>query len=136
MRVGAGVLLALAVACATAAGRGNHPVPGDADFPGLDASYRRPRPEDPLCLGVRLAEKVPPQREGRVVVRFPVDAGGKSGEITVLADTVGADPKVFKAVEESIRACKWAPAQDPQGRPVQVFVVLPVDFLEAPEPRR
>jgi hypothetical protein len=67
-----------------------------------------------------------------VVVRFPLDASGKAGDVTVVADTVGVDPKVFQATEESIRVCKWAPAQDPQGRTVQVIVVLPIEFKEAP----
>jgi hypothetical protein len=127
------VALALALACATpgtaATGR---PVPGEPSFPDLDHSYRRPTPEDPLCLNTLLAEKMPPQREGRVVVKFPLDPTGKAGDVTVLADTVGVDPKVFLAVEESIRVCKWAPAQDPQGRTVQVIAVLPIEFLEAP----
>lgn len=128
--------LALAVACATAgtattaAGK---PVPGEPSFPNLDSSYRQPKPEDPLCLGSVLADKLPPMPEGRVVVRFPVDASGQVGDVTILANTVGVDHKVLVATEESIRVCKWAPAQDPQGRPVQVFVVQPIDFLQAPE---
>ncbi len=131
------VALALALGCATAGVAAAHrPVPGEPSFPDLDRSYQRPRPEDPLCLGVKLEEKVPPQREGRVVVRFPVDASGESGGITILANTVGVDPKVFRALEESIRVCKWAPGQDPQGRTVQVMVVLPIEFLEAPPPAR
>lgn len=129
--------LALALACATAGTAAvRRPVPGQPSFPDLDRSYQQPRPEDPLCLGVKLEQKVPPQREGRVVVRFPVDASGESGGITILANTVGVDPKVFQALEESIRVCKWAPGQDPQGRTVQVMVVLPIEFLEAPPPGR
>ncbi len=136
-RRAAPAVLALALACATAGTAAlRRPVPGDPSFPDLDRSYRQPRPEDPLCLGVKLKEKVPPQREGRVVVKFPVDASGKSGDITILANTVGVDPKVFQAMEESIRVCKWAPGQDPQGRTVQVMVVLPIEFLEAPAPAR
>lgn len=124
------VALALALGCATGTAAQRRPVPGQPSYPDLDRAYRQPRPEDPLCLGVQLREKVPPQREGKVVVRFPVDAFGRSGEISILANTVGVDPKVIQAMEESIRVCKWAPAQDPQGRTVQVLVVLPIDFLE------
>ena len=129
--------LALALGCATAGTAVAHrPVPGEPSFPDLDRSYRQPTPEDPLCLNTLLGEKMPLQREGRVVVKFPLDASGKAGDVTVLADTVGVDPKVFQAVEESIRVCKWAPGQDPQGRTVQVMVVLPIEFLEAPPPAR
>ena len=125
--------LALAVACATAGTSGAaRPVPGQPSFPDLDRSYRQPTPQDPLCLGSAMAEKVPPQSEGRVVVRFPVDASGRAGDVTVVADTVGVDRKVIRATEESIRVCKWAPGQDPQGRTVQVMVVLPIEFLESP----
>lgn len=130
-------MLALAVACAgagTPAAR--RPVPGEPSFPDLDRSYRQPTPADPLCLNTQLAEKVPPQPAGRVVVRFPVDPAGFAGPVTVVADTTGASPTVLRAVEESIRVCKWAPGQDPQERKVQVFVVLPIDFLETPGPAR
>jgi hypothetical protein len=129
--------LALALACATAGTAAvRRPVAGQPSFPDLDRSYQQPRPEDPLCLGAQLEEKMPPQREGRVVVKFPVDASGKGGDVTILADTVGVDPKVFQAVEESIRVCKWAPGQDPQGRTVQVIVVLPIVFTKASPPAR
>lgn len=127
------VALALAVACATAGtAAARRAVPGEPSFPDLDRSYREPAPEDPLCLGAAMAGKLPPMREGRVVVKFPVDASGQVGDVAILANTVGADPKVIQATEESIRVCKWAPGQDPQGRSVQVMVVLPIDFLEAP----
>lgn len=128
--------LALAIACAAAGTAVRPAVPGQPSFPELGRGFQHPRPEDPLCLGVQLKEKVPPQPEGRVVVKFPVDAFGRSGEVTILANTVGVDPKVRQALEDSIRVCKWAPAQDPQGRTVQVMAVLPIDFLEAPAPGR
>lgn len=132
-RRGAPAALALAIACATAGtAAARKPVAGEPSFPELGRGYQQPRPEDPLCLGVQLEEKVPPQREGRVVVKFRVDPTGKGRDITIIADTVGVDPKVFQALEESIRVCKWAPAQDPQGRTVQVIGVLPIEFLEAP----
>ena len=133
-RLAVPVALALAAACATAGTAATRrPVPGEPSYPDLDRSYRAPKPEDPLCLGSVLAEKLPPQPEGRVVVKFPVDVSGKPGDITVLANTVGVDPKVIQATEESIRVCKWAPGQDPQGRAVQVIVVMPIEFLEAPQ---
>ncbi len=126
--------LALAVACATAGTAANgKAVLGEPTFPGLDSSYRQPKPEDPLCLGSVMAERLPPQPEGRVVVKFPVDPSGEVGPITIVANTVGVDPKVIQATEESIRVCKWAPGQDPQGRSVQVIVVLPIEFLQTPQ---
>jgi hypothetical protein len=136
LRRSAPALLALAIGCAAGAAATRKPVPGEPSFPELDAGYQKPRPKDPWCLGAELAEKVPPQREGRVVVKFPVGAAGESGGITVVANTVGVSPKVFQAMEESIRVCKWAPGQDPQGRPIQVMVVLPIEFMEAPAPAR
>lgn len=136
-RRAAPAVLALAIACATAGTTATgKPVPGQPSFPDLGRNYRPPTPEDPLCLGTAMAEKLPPVPEGRVVLRFPVDPSGMVGDVTILADTAGVSHKVLVATEESIRVCKWLPAQDPQGRTVQVFVVLPVEFLEAPAPRR
>ncbi len=134
--VPAALALALAAACASAGTAARRPVPGEPSFPDLDKSYRHPTPEDPLCLNTQLAEKVPTQTPGRVVVKFPVDPAGFAGPVTVVADTTGVSPTVLKAMEESIRVCKWAPGRDPQERSVQVLVVLPIDFLETPTPGR
>jgi hypothetical protein len=63
---------------------------------------------------------------GRTTARFRVGADGCLGGFQ-LVPSIG-DRRILEGLERAARSCTWIPGTDPQGRPVDMEVTLPVRF--------
>jgi hypothetical protein len=96
------------------------------------ASYRRPELADEACLPAALQR----HREAAgldATVKFAVM---RDGSVTHFSFSPAVAPAVERAVVRAFEACTWAPALDPDGNPISVWVVQPLKVagLPAPEP--
>ncbi|BDG10696.1 energy transducer TonB [Anaeromyxobacter paludicola] len=90
--------------------------------------FRRPAEARPGC--VRELVRLPPELagfvSGLISVRFAVARDGSVGLVELL--TPGGDPRVEQAIRRAVLACRFVPGADAQGRPVRLWVVMPVRF--------
>ena len=87
--------------------------------------YTKPMMATAACVqsSVRL-KSAPP--EGVVNFMFAVRADGRPDLFEVM--TPGVSAGLADAVWSAVRECKWIPGSDPEGRPVDLWVVLPLRF--------
>jgi TonB family protein len=74
------------------------------------------------------AVRIPPTMagvSGRVVVRFVVYPDGSVGRYQALSEAPGV---IVDAVWQAIRRCQFSPGRDPQGKPVAIWLILPIGF--------
>jgi TonB family protein len=105
------------------------PVVEDAPaYPG--DGFRRPAPADRGCVerALRLPSDLAGPLDGTLTVKFPVSAEGTVGRIEVLGDL--PDPRVVPAVQAAIRACRFLPGADAQGKPTALWAVMPLRFVK------
>jgi hypothetical protein len=103
------------------AASGLHDVPAYAT-----AGYTKPAMREPGCVQRRI--RVPSSRVPQsATFKFAVGPGGGADQFEVLGPT-DTPLEVARAVEEAVQSCRWIPGKDPEGRPVSVWVVLPVRF--------
>lgn len=95
------------------------------------AGFRRPVERQPGCVArsVRLPHDLAGFTSGPYVVRFAVLASGAVGRIELLGEI--PDPRLRRAIEQAVTGCGWQPGADAQGRPVALWVVLPIRFESA-----
>jgi periplasmic protein TonB len=89
--------------------------------------FRKPAEAEPGC--VARAVRLPPELAGftsAITVRFAVLASGAVDRLEVLGDV--PDRRIAAAVGRAVRGCRWRPGADVQGRPVAIWVVLPIRF--------
>jgi protein TonB len=60
------------------------------------------------------------------VVKFVVDEAGKISQFSYVSGP--GDPRIPGAISSSIESCSWTPGANEQGRPVAVWVTMPISF--------
>ncbi|HSN93140.1 MAG TPA: TonB family protein, partial [Anaeromyxobacteraceae bacterium] len=106
------------------------PLPVVEDAPALPGDgVRKPAFADPGCMerSLRLPPDLAGRYDGSLTVKFPVAADGTVGRVEVLGGL--PDPRLAPAVEAAIRACRFLPGADAQGRPTALWVVMPLRFV-------
>lgn len=86
------------------------------------SGYTRPVLDDDACL-VAALESRPGVAGLDVRARFTVE---RDGTLSGLAFSPELAPAMAAAAEEALRACRWHPGLDPEGRPVVVRVTQPL----------
>jgi protein TonB len=88
----------------------------------------RPRLKSPGCVAISLQTRrdVDAFAGESARVRFAVEETGKVSQFTYLSGPT--DPRVANAIWSSIQRCDWAPGADAQGRPLTLWVTMPVSF--------
>ncbi|WP_242344720.1 energy transducer TonB [Anaeromyxobacter terrae] len=90
--------------------------------------YRRPQTSVPGCVQRTL--HLPPELldsiEGAITVKFAVGKDGVPSRFEVVTGV--HDQRIVNAVWGAVQSCKWIPGADAQGRPVSIWVVMPVRF--------
>ena len=89
---------------------------------------QRPRLKTPGCVAISLQSRrdVDAFAGESARVKFAVDEAGKVSQFTYLSGPT--DPRVANAIWSSIQRCDWSPGADAQGRPVLLWVTMPVSF--------
>ncbi len=92
------------------------------------AGFRRPAEVDAGCVAraIRLPADLTGLVAGRITVKFAVGRDGTVREVLVLSPV--ADRRVAAAIEGALRACRFRPGTDAQGRPIGLWVILPLRF--------
>jgi hypothetical protein len=104
------------------------PVVEDAPVYASDG-FRRPTAADPGCVqrSIRLPRDLQDRVPAIVPVRFAVAPDGGLSQFSVIADV--PDRRVGESIWSAIRACKFNPGADARGRPVRLWVVMPIRFV-------
>lgn len=90
------------------------------------AGYTGPAMREPGCVQKRI--RVPPSSvPQKVIVKFVVGPEGDTGRFHVVGPT-DTRLELVRAVEEAVQSCRWIPGTDPEGRPVPIWVILPIRF--------
>jgi periplasmic protein TonB len=87
--------------------------------------FRRPEMADKNCF--RDNFRIPPALSGfvtSVTVKFAVYPTGAVGAFQVLGSV--PDQRIADAIRNTISNCTWKPGADAQGRPIPIYVILPV----------
>ncbi|BDG01228.1 energy transducer TonB [Anaeromyxobacter oryzae] len=95
------------------------------------AGFRKPVEETAGCVArsVRLPRELAGFTSGPYVVRFAVLPSGAVERIEVLGDV--PDVRIRNAIVQAVHSCRWIAGSDAQGRPVSIWVVLPIRFQSA-----
>jgi protein TonB len=92
------------------------------------SGYRKPSEVEPGC--VRSAIRIPPQLtgfiSGPITVKFAVGRDGSAGLVEVM--TRVSDRRIAEIIRAGIQTCRWQPGTDTQGRPVRLWVIMPIRF--------
>ncbi len=91
------------------------------------AGYKPAGEVQPRCVAGNV--RVPRDLAGivsRMTVKFSVNRDGSVGMFQVMG--AQPDPRIGQAVWQAIQSCKFKPGADAQGRPVNMWVILPLVF--------
>lgn len=90
--------------------------------------FRKPAEAEPGCVrgAIRMPTELAGFVSGPITVKFAVGRDGRVGLVQFL--TAVPDPRIEQAVRQGLRACRWIPGADAQGRPTALWVVLPIRF--------
>ena len=96
-------------------------------YPG--DGFRKPVAADRGCVerALRLPRDLAGRFDGTLTAKFAVAADGTVGRVEVLGPV--PDARVPQAVESAIRACRFLPGADAQGKPTALWAVMPLRFV-------
>ncbi len=94
----------------------------------VTTGFRAPAESVSGCVrsSVRLPTELAGYVAGQVVVKFAVGRDGSVGLVQLM--TPVPDPRIAAAIRNAIEACRWRAGSDAQGRPVTLWVILPLRF--------
>jgi protein TonB len=90
--------------------------------------YQRPRQTTPGCMASSLLlnrDFIDYEGES-ATVKFAVDETGKVSQYTYLSGP--NDQRIANAIWSSIQRCEWTPGATAQGRPISLWVTIPIKF--------
>lgn len=92
------------------------------------AGYRKPQMAEPGC--VQRTVRIPPQLagyiSGPITVKFAIRSDGAPSRFELMTQV--PDQRIGQAIWQAVQGCRWVPGADAQGRPVSIWVILPVRF--------
>ncbi|ABC81896.1 outer membrane transport energization protein TonB [Anaeromyxobacter dehalogenans 2CP-C] len=94
----------------------------------MTAGFRKPVEADPGCVGraIRLPRELTGFTSGPITVRVAIGGDGRVGRVELLSSV--PDLRIAHAIEAAVRACPWRGGADAGGRPVAIWVVMPIRF--------
>lgn len=94
----------------------------------MTAGFRKPVEQEPGCVrrAVRLPRELTGFTSGPLTVRVAVGGDGAIGRIELLSTV--PDVRIARAIEQAVRGCAWRGGADATGRPVAIWVVMPIRF--------
>jgi protein TonB len=63
---------------------------------------------------------------GPITIKFAVRPDGSIGQFQIMSEV--PDPRITEVIHQGISACRWIPGADAQGRPVAIWVIMPLRF--------
>jgi len=102
---------------------------GIEDAPAFaTAGYRKPQMVTPKCVEntVRIPRDLAGYISGPITVQFAILKDGAPSQFKVI--TTGVPDRIAGAIWSAVQDCKWVAGADPQGRPTNIWVILPLRF--------
>jgi periplasmic protein TonB len=102
---------------------------GIEDAPAFaTAGYRKPQMAVPKCVqeATRIPRDLAGFISGPITVKFAVLRDGSPGQFSVI--TNGIPDRIQAAIWQAVQECKWIAGADPQGKPTNIWVILPLRF--------
>jgi len=94
----------------------------------MTAGFRKPQEVQPGC--VKNSMRVPPSLagfiSGPITVKFAVRRDGSIGQVMIMSQV--ADPRITEVIRQGLSSCQWTSGADAQGRPVSIWVIMPIRF--------
>jgi protein TonB len=79
---------------------------------------------------VQRSVRIPPQLagyiSGPITVKFAIRPNGQPDRFEVMGSV--PDQRIASSIWQAIQGCRWVPGADAQGKPVSIWVILPVRF--------
>jgi hypothetical protein len=93
------------------------------------AGFRRPEESAAGCVvrNIRLPADLTGFVSPRLTVKFSVGRDGAVREVLLLSEV--PDRRIAAAIEAALHACRFTPGADARGRPVNMWVILPLRFV-------
>ena len=90
--------------------------------------YQKARQARPGCVASALAQsRDVAELEGlSSTVKFAVDETGRVSQFTYLSGP--SDPRIANAIWNAVQRCEWLPGATAQGRPLSLWVTMPLKF--------
>jgi protein TonB len=90
--------------------------------------YQKPRQATPGCVARSLQSRrdIDDFAGLNPTVKFAVDETGKVSQFSYLSGP--NDPRIANAIWSSIQRCEWIPGATAQGRPISLWVTMPINF--------
>jgi TonB family protein len=90
--------------------------------------FRRPQLAEPQCVqhSIRAPRDIASRVDGPVTIRFAVGPDGSISLFQIMGDV--PDPRLPDMLESAVRSCTFLPGADAQGRPVRMWVTMPIRF--------
>jgi protein TonB len=91
------------------------------------AGYKKPSLDDAGCI--RSSIRIPKELQGfisKVTVKFAVSRDGSTDLFQFMTQV--PDKRIEDAVKSAVRNCKFNPGTDAQGKPVRIWVIMPIQF--------
>ncbi len=92
--------------------------------------YRKARQARPNCVvtSIRLPRDIVDVAGESATVKFAVDGSGRVSQFSYLSGP--DDQHVANAIWTAIQRCEWVPGATAQGRPITLWVTMPIRFGE------
>jgi periplasmic protein TonB len=110
---------------------GAQPRGGIEDAPAYaTAGYRKPQMAEPGCVqrSVRIPPSLAGYVSGPITVKFAIRPDGQPSRFEVMGQV--PDARIGQLVWQAVQSCRWVPGADAQGRPISIWVILPVRFAQ------
>jgi protein TonB len=92
------------------------------------AGYKKPEMAERGCVqrSVRLTPELLDYVTGPITVKFAIMRDGTPSRFEVMSAV--SDQRIATAIWQAVKACKWNAGADAQGRPTNIWVILPIRF--------
>ena len=92
------------------------------------AGFKKPLMAEPGCVqrSVRISSDLLDYVTGPITVKFAINRDGNPSRFEVMSAI--SDQRIANAIWQGVKACKWKPGSDAQGRPTNIWVIMPFRF--------
>jgi periplasmic protein TonB len=93
----------------------------------MTSGFKKPELANPRCIVESM--RIPKDLQGivsKVTIKFAISRDGTSDLFQFM--TAVPDKRIEDAIKSAVQSCKFNPASDPQGRPVRIWYIMPIQM--------